>query len=87
MYVYLDLAPIEFSTNIFPFPAPQYVSYGHTLMCSPQGKVISTSTPEEEGEAIVFARVDPEAMKAARSSLPLWNSQRTDVYGTLSGPQ
>lgn len=56
-------------------------------MCSPQGKVISTSTPEEEGEAIVFARVDSEAMKAARSSLPLWNSQRTDVYGTLSGPQ
>jgi predicted amidohydrolase len=58
----------------------QYVSYGHTLLASPSGQVISSPTPTGEGETIVFARLEPDVMRAARQALPLWCSARPDVY-------
>lgn len=65
----------------------QYVSYGHSLVSSPLGTIISSPTPEDQGECIVRSVIDPALMKQARDSLPLWRSGREDVYGRLVPPQ
>ncbi|WWD22654.1 hypothetical protein CI109_107147 [Kwoniella shandongensis] len=62
----------------------EYVSYGHSLVCAPNGTIISTPTPEDESECIVFARLEPESMRTCRRWLPVWQSQRNDVYTTPS---
>ncbi|KAL7411475.1 carbon-nitrogen hydrolase [Mrakia frigida] len=58
-----------------------YVSYGHTLVASPLGTIISSPTPSDQSECIVRTRIDPALMRQARESLPLWRSSRPDVYG------
>nr|AOR51841.1 carbon-nitrogen hydrolase [Phaffia rhodozyma] len=63
----------------------QYVNYGHTLLASPRGDIISSPTPSDEGESIVFAKLDPSVMRSVREGLPLWRSQKYNVYGKLEG--
>jgi predicted amidohydrolase len=64
----------------------QYVSYGHSLVCAPSGSIISSPTPEDQGECIVRSVIDPKLMRQARESLPLWRSGRQDVYGRIVVP-
>lgn len=55
---------------------PQYVAYGHSLIVSPKGEIVSSPTPENEGECLVRARLEPEVMRSQREGLPLWRVSR-----------
>lgn len=46
------------------------MAYGHTLLCDCEGKVISTPTPEDESESIVFSTLDPTHLAAIRNGVP-----------------
>ncbi|ORY32900.1 carbon-nitrogen hydrolase [Naematelia encephala] len=62
----------------------EYVAYGHTLLCDCEGKIISTPTPEDEGETIVYSTLDPEHLSAIRKGVPTLTAQRRDVYNLPS---
>jgi predicted amidohydrolase len=50
--------------------ALKYVAYGHTMLCDCEGQIISTPTPENESEGIVFAELDPEHLARIRQGVP-----------------
>ncbi|KAI9145176.1 carbon-nitrogen hydrolase [Paraphysoderma sedebokerense] len=54
-----------------------YHAWGHSTVVNPSGQVIATT---EEHETIVYADIDPEAMKSIRESIPLYSQRRFDVY-------
>lgn len=48
----------------------QYVAYGHTMLVDCEGKIISTPTPGDQSEGIVYATLDPEHLAAVRNGVP-----------------
>lgn len=48
----------------------QYVAYGHSLVCDPEGKIISTETPEDQTECIVYSHFDPLKLASVRNGVP-----------------
>lgn len=62
--------------SVVPSPHPgrsltaQYVAYGHSLVCDPEGKIISTKTPEAQTECIVYSRLDPKKLTSVRNGVP-----------------
>ena len=61
-------------------PVDQYV--GGSMTADPHGAVISRAN---EAEQLLFCELDPEAVKAARTSFPVAKDCRDDLYQALSG--
>ncbi len=57
-----------------------YVSYANSIAVDPWGTVIARLGREEE---IGFVEIDLERIASIRRQLPIINSRRTDLYGTL----
>lgn len=38
----------------------------------------------EESETIVYADIDPEQVNTIRTSIPLYNQRRFDIYGDVA---
>ncbi|KAL1933852.1 hypothetical protein VTP01DRAFT_7942 [Rhizomucor pusillus] len=58
-----------------------YHAWGHSTVVDPKGTVIATC---EEKETIVYADIDPEEVKSIRTSIPLYDQRRFDIYGDVS---
>jgi predicted amidohydrolase len=54
------------------------VSYGHSMVVDPWGKIVSQLYSEEEG--ICHAVLEKKRIKEVRASMPLQQHQRLDVY-------
>ena len=55
-----------------------YVSYAHSLICSPWGTVLEQAGTEE---TILYGEVDFEENRRVRSQLPILNARRPELYG------
>jgi len=64
-------------------PLSAYLSYGHSLVADPWGRVLARAGEEEE---ILRVELPLEELDQVRSSLPLLRHRRTDVYGALFAP-
>lgn len=58
-------------------PEGVYIAYGHTIVTSPWGNVLS-ELDEEEG--ILYQDIDFDYVEKIRNELPLLKSMRTDLY-------
>jgi predicted amidohydrolase len=58
-------------------PAASYQSWGHSIVCSPWGEVL-TQTDEKEG--VLLASLDLDRVDRVRNELPLLKQRRTDIY-------
>ena len=56
-----------------------YVAYGHSMVASPWGDVISDAG---EDEKVIFANIDLREVERVRNELPLLKHMRTDRYST-----
>ena len=54
-----------------------YHSYGHSIVTSPWGEVISQA---DEKEDIIFCEIDLSEIKKVREELPLLKNKRKDLY-------
>lgn len=54
-----------------------YHSYGHSIVTSPWGEVISQA---DEKENIIFCEIDLSEIKKVREELPLLKNKRKDLY-------
>ncbi|MDW7656499.1 MAG: carbon-nitrogen hydrolase family protein [Bacillota bacterium] len=54
-----------------------YVSYGHSLVASPWGDIL---TQLEEGEGMAVADLDLNQVAKVRAQLPLLSQRRADIY-------
>lgn len=61
-------------------PESAYISYGHSLVVDPWGKVLAQAG---EGEEILRVALPLEELTRVRSSLPLLQHRRTDLYGAF----
>lgn len=55
----------------------EYHAWGHSSVVDPMGAVIATT---QEKEDIVYADIDPEVIRQARSGIPVTVHRRFDVY-------
>lgn len=53
-------------------------SYGHSIVVDPWGKIIANC--EKESPSFKIAEIDLEYLEHVRSSMPISNSARTDLY-------
>lgn len=60
--------------------AGPYVSYAHSLVCSPWGEVLCRAGT---GEEMLCCTVDFAQNSSIRAQLPLISARRTDLYGLL----
>ncbi|CAR25980.1 ZYRO0A12782p [Zygosaccharomyces rouxii] len=58
-----------------------YHAYGHSLVVDPKGNVL---TEAGEGEEIVYADLDPEAIDQFRAGIPITTQRRFDIYPDVS---
>ena len=58
-------------------PGASYVSYGHSVVCSPWGDVVSQLTERAESRVV---ELDLSRIQEVREGLPLLESRRTDRY-------
>jgi len=58
-----------------------YHAWGHSMLVDPMGKIIAEASEKEE---IVYADIDPEIMRSARSGIPVTMQRRFDVYGDVA---
>lgn len=58
-----------------------YVSYGHTMLFSPWGKVLARA---EYSEAILYAPIDVDEVQTVRCQIPTQTQRRHDLYETIS---
>ena len=56
---------------------PKYLAHGHSLAVSPWGEIIAR---QPEGEGLILAEIDLEAVKAARRQIPALANRRDDIY-------
>lgn len=61
-------------------PGSAYISYGHSLVVDPWGKVLAQAG---EGEEILRVSLPLEELSRIRSSLPLLAHRRPDLYAPL----
>eukprot|EP00057_Strongylocentrotus_purpuratus_P033107 XP_790158.2 PREDICTED: nitrilase homolog 1 [Strongylocentrotus purpuratus] len=52
-------------------------SYGHAMIVDPWGAVIAQCS---EGEGVAVAQIDPDYLQKIRTSMPVWNHRRNDLY-------
>lgn len=57
-----------------------YVSYGHTLIADPWGKVIEKAGFEED---IIYAEIDSKYIESVRQQIPVFSQRRVDLYDTV----
>lgn len=57
-----------------------YLSYGHSLVVSPWGKIL---TQAELNEEILVADIDLDEVKAMREQIPTSSQRRHDLYETI----
>ena len=71
-----------FTVGIAPArdPSGPYVSYAHSLVCSPWGEVLCRAGTEEE---MLCCTVDFAQNSSIRAQLPFISARRTDLYGLL----
>lgn len=55
-----------------------YVSYAHSLICSPWGTVLAQAGTEE---TILYGEIDFEENRRVRSQLPILRARRPELYG------
>lgn len=58
-------------------PAASYQSWGHSIVCSPWGEVM---TQMDEKEGVLLASLDLDRVDRVRNELPLLKQRRTDIY-------
>ena len=58
-------------------PNASYQSWGHSIVCSPWGDVL---TQADERETVFIAALDLERVRTVRRELPLLAHRRTDLY-------
>lgn len=58
-------------------PYASYQSWGHSIVCSPWGKVLMQM---DEHEGVALTELDLDALHRVRRELPLLSQRRTDVY-------
>lgn len=58
-------------------PAASYVSWGHSIVADPWGRVLSEL---DEGRGMQLTRLDLSLTASVREQLPLLRHRRTDVY-------
>lgn len=58
-----------------------YHAWGHSMVVDPNAKVLAEA---EEGETIVYADLDAEAIEVTRMGIPLYTQRRFDVYPDIS---
>eukprot|EP00522_Entomoneis_paludosa_P002997 CAMPEP_0172471308 /NCGR_PEP_ID=MMETSP1065-20121228/67749_1 /TAXON_ID=265537 /ORGANISM="Amphiprora paludosa, Strain CCMP125" /LENGTH=390 /DNA_ID=CAMNT_0013229403 /DNA_START=224 /DNA_END=1395 /DNA_ORIENTATION=- len=73
----LTASPARTEAPETPGKYPHYTAWGHSTAVSPWGDVIAT-TNEQEG--IVMADLDLAQADQIRTSIPISNQQRTDLY-------
>lgn len=54
-----------------------YISYGHSLIVDPWGKILCEAGQDEE---IVYANIDTSYTDKIRCELPILKNRRTDIY-------
>ncbi|KAJ1649167.1 Omega-amidase nit3 [Dispira simplex] len=60
-----------------------YPAWGHSTVVSPVGEVLTTCQHEE---TTVYSQWDLKAMEEARSSYPIYQQRRFDIYPDVSQP-
>ncbi|KAI8054296.1 carbon-nitrogen hydrolase [Syncephalis plumigaleata] len=58
-----------------------YIAWGHSTIVDPNGIVVATT---DHNESIVYADLEPEKMQVARTSIPVTQQRRFDVYPDVS---
>lgn len=61
-----------------------YQAWGHSMVVDPQARILVEAG---EGEEIVYAELQEEAIQMARSAIPLSQQRRFDVYPDVSAEQ
>lgn len=74
LYVILDSPARDPDTN-------NYQAWGHSLVADPWGNVVSEA---EESESITYATLDPSRIEEVRSSVPVYQQRRFDIYPDVS---
>lgn len=54
-----------------------YHAFGHSLVVDPWGKIVAEAGESDE---IVYATLDPEQISSVRSSIPVLEQRRFDIY-------
>lgn len=57
--------------------------YGSSFIAGPHGEILAEAGREEE--AVITARLDLDAIRAARAAWGLFRDRRPDLYGPLLG--
>ncbi|CUS24636.1 LAQU0S18e00804g1_1 [Lachancea quebecensis] len=57
------------------------VSWGHSMVVDPWGRVIATADPTNNQPQLIVADLDLEAQEKIRRNMPLWDQRRRDVFG------
>ncbi|KAL3267156.1 hypothetical protein HHI36_011295 [Cryptolaemus montrouzieri] len=58
-----------------------YISWGHSQVTDPWGKVLAKAGHEEE---IIYADIDANECDKVRQQIPIENQRRLDIYNTVS---
>ena len=58
-------------------PGASYQSWGHSIVCSPWGEVL---TQADEKEGVAITALDLNRLEQVRDQLPLLKQRRTDLY-------
>ncbi|KAI5124006.1 hypothetical protein M0805_003838 [Coniferiporia weirii] len=58
-----------------------YHAWGHSMIVDPMGKVIAEANEKED---IVYASIDPEILREARTGIPVTTQRRFDIYPDVS---
>ncbi|KAI8144703.1 carbon-nitrogen hydrolase [Fennellomyces sp. T-0311] len=58
-----------------------YHAWGHSTVVDPKGAVIATC---DEKETIIYADIDPQEVQSIRSSIPLYDQRRFDIYADVA---
>ncbi len=62
-------------------PDSVYVSYGHSMIVSPYGKIVTELSTEEQ---LRLCEIDLDEIEKVRRELPILTARRTDLYETSS---
>ncbi|KAK8765815.1 hypothetical protein V5799_031571 [Amblyomma americanum] len=58
-----------------------YVTWGHSMLVDPLGKVVASAGAEED---LVFGDVDLEVLESVRNHIPIRTQKRNDLYEVVS---
>jgi omega-amidase len=58
-----------------------YHTWGHSMVVDPMGRILVEA---EEGEEIIYARIEPDVLDSTRAGIPVTVQRRFDVYPDVS---